>query len=148
MSYNPAAGTVANYQETIFTGGPQTISSGSYVDVTGASLTIVTSSPRFVRFDGRLTANMVQANPGPVTGASVAIAINIDGTDYPLGSPQQAGLEINNGNSQNANQIASGWKTLNLPAGSHTVKLRAKALSGSSTILSGADSPSVVSAAW
>lgn len=142
----PAPGM--NTSEVIFTGGNQTISLASYNDVTGTTLTITTGSAGLVRFDARLTANCLKANPGPVTGAAVAIAINIDGTDYPIGTVQMAGLQITNGNSESLDGIATGWKVISLPAGVHTAKLRAKAVSGSSTILSTADAPSVVAATW
>jgi hypothetical protein len=139
---------IPNYQEVTFTGGNQTITLGSYVDITGTTLSITTTTPGFVRFDGRATINCVQTNPGPVHGAACAFAINIDGTDYPVGTVQMAGTEINNGNSQNLDGIATGWKTIALAAGAHTAVLRAKAVSGSSTVLSTADAPSVISATF
>ncbi len=59
-----------------------------------------------------------------------------------------AGTEIENGNSQNLLAVATGWKTIALAAGVHTAVLRAKAVSGTSTVLSTADAPSVISATF
>jgi hypothetical protein len=140
------SGLGLTFTESVFTGGAQTISSGTFVDVTGVTLAFNLTAPAAVQFLASATA---LSNPF-VQGNYIGLAINVNGTDYAIGGPGAQAFNAAGGGilvtgGFTSGDSISGHLILNLPAGAYTVKLRAL---GSGFIESSANFPTKLTAVY
>lgn len=109
-----------------YTGGVEGYNTGSYVNVTGVSITFTLSGTRTVLF---FASGASLADPF-TQGNYIGLAIHVSGTDYPLNGTGEQGFNAAGG----GNLVTGGFtggnaisaeKTLTLTAGVYTVQLRA-----------------------
>jgi hypothetical protein len=126
-----SAGVLVSQGTATVTGGEQTTSSATFVDVTGASVTFSLSSTAWVAIDAVLTTRLVVGDPYTRTGWG----INVDGTDYNIGTTA-------NDTNYSDYRMVSLHHELSLGAGSHTVKVRFERITGGPCrVVSSTDSP-------
>lgn len=119
-------GLALAFADILFTGGLQGIASGTFVDVTGVTITFVLPVAGTVQFFASATA---LADPF-TQGNFLGLGINVNGTDYSGGGTGEQGFNVEGGGILVTSGFTSGdsitlYKVLSLPAGSYTVRLRA-----------------------
>lgn len=139
-------GLALTFAEVNFTGGIQGVSSGTYIDVTGATITFSLPVAGTVQFFASATA---LSNPF-TQGNYIGLGINVNGTDYPGGGTGGQAFNAAGGGILVTSGFTSGdsitlARALSLPAGSYTVKLR---VLGSGYLESSTDFPTKLTAVY
>lgn len=143
-------GSDQNRSEARATGGNQTISSGTYVDVTSATTTFTVATAGIVKISARASIYSAILRNGSCVAT---MALDVDGSTYVIGTYRSSiAADISGGIDLQLyltkGEVMSGQEALLLAVGSHTAKLKIKRTGDNPIVESVADAPSVVTAVW